>query len=229
MPDWSDIYVLVFANGVIDTLLGLAIGIFVVARIAARRAKEEWTAWLMSKDSEPYMDKLAARVIKQLPAPPVIPPFPKIPTTDDFMEKIEPRIQGLEERISQPLDLDLGPIVKEVTENVIKEVDKVRAVIDGKLGWEKKIEKQTGEAIAEQIIEAKMEGAGINPRGGQGVLYKRFKALLQDGKWTKEHPAAAAGIDAIVAEMETGEGSSGAFSLQGSGGHRKGLTRLRRG
>ncbi|SRR6266511_1894211 len=223
MVGWEELlsyWPLVFANGVIDTLLGLAIGVLVVARIAARRAKVEWTTWLMSKEAEPYMEKLAEVVIKKLPA---------IPSTDSFMEKIEPRIQGLEERISQPLDLDLGPIVKEVTENVVKEVDKIRAVIDGKLGWEKKIEKQTGEAIVEQVVEAKMEAAGINPRGGQGVLYKRFKALLQDGKWVKEHPAAAAGIDAIVAEMETGEASSGGLSLQGSAGRGKGLARLRRG
>ena len=207
MVGWDELlsyWPLVFANGIIDTLLGLLIGVLVVARIAARRAKVEWTTWLMSKDAEPYMDKLALRVIKQLPSAPVIPPFPPIPKVEDFMEAIEPRIAGLEERINQPIDLDLGPIVKEVTENVVREVDKVRAVIDGKIGYLAKVEKQGGEAIAQEVVNQAMEDRGINPNGAQGRLYKRLKALMADSKWQKANPAAAAGVDAVLGEMEEG-------------------------
>jgi len=195
MVDWGDIYVLVFANGMIDTLLGLAIGVLVVARIAARRAKVEWTTWLMSKDAEPYMDKLALRVINKLPA---------IPTTEAFMEKIEPRIQGLEDRISQPLDLDLGPIVKEVTQNVVTEVDRIRAVIDGKMGWAAKVEKQTNELIASEVGQEVMESALSSLSPGQRKLYTRFKSYLADEKWVKANPAAAVGAEALIAEFESG-------------------------
>lgn len=196
LATFLDFWPLIFSNGLVDTLLGLLIGVYVVARAA----RKQWTDWLMSKEADPYMDRLAARVLAKLP------PMPKVPTTDDFMAAIEPRIQGLEERISQPIDLDLGPIVKEVTENVTREVDKVRAVIDGKIGWEKKVEKQTAEVIADQLSREAMEARGIDPNGGQARLYKRLKDLMSDGKWQKEHPAAAAGVDALLGEMESEAG-----------------------
>lgn len=178
-------------NALIDSILGVVIALIVVARVV----RKQWTTWLMSKESEPYMDRVADRVIAKAP---------KVPSTDDFLEAIEPRISGLEERINEPIQLDLDPVIMKVTENVRVEVDKIRAVIDGKTGWMKKIEKQTDEVIAQEGANIVMEAKGLS--AGQRRLYTRFKAMLADTKWTKANPAAAAGLDAIVAEFEQGEG-----------------------
>jgi len=193
----TEILALVFLNGIVDTILGLAIGVFVVARFAVRG----WKNWLMSKESEPYMDRVAVRVIAKLPPYPVI---PKVPSIEDFMEALEPRISGLEERVNQPIELDLDPMIVKLTQNITAEVDKIRAVIDGKTGWMKKVEKQTDEVIAQEGAQIIMESRGLSP--GQRRLYTRFKAMLADEKWTKANPAAAAGLDALVAEFEQGEG-----------------------
>jgi len=187
-----DLVELVSLNAVIDSILGVVIALGIVSWVVRRQNEK----WLDSEKGKRYMDKLADHVIAKLPP---------LPTTEKFMEAIEPRISGLEERINEPIQLDLAPIVKEVTGNVIAEVDRIRAVIDGKMGWLAKVDKKTGEAIAEQVGGAVLEQSGMSP--GQQRIYKRFKALLADAKWQKENPAAAAGIDALVAEMEESSGS----------------------
>jgi len=50
---------LVTLNALIDSILGVVIALIVVARVV----RKQWTTWLMSKDSEPYMDRVAERVI----------------------------------------------------------------------------------------------------------------------------------------------------------------------
>src|SRR5439155_18690702 len=91
-------------------LFSLLWGLYIVARQAGKIGVKRWTEWLMSKDSEPYMDRLAERVIKKLP-PVAIPQLPKVPTTEEIVGAFDERLEEIEEQLSKPVDVDLGPIV----------------------------------------------------------------------------------------------------------------------
>jgi len=181
--------------------VSLFVAIFAVPRLAGKKARMAWTAWLLSPDAEPYMDRLADRV----------------------MAKMEPRLTGFEDRLNQPVDINLQPIVAMVTESVVprvkEEVAKVREVIDGKLGFARKVAKGAGEALTEAIGEQALEAAGVDPAEAEIVNY--IDGLLEDKEWTKEHPAAAIGLRILKRQ-------GGAVTLQGgsSGGFRR--TRFRR-
>src|SRR5712691_1793358 len=132
MVDWSDIVWLIFGNGIVDTLLGVAIGILVTAKFSVKF----WKTWLMSKDADSYIDRVADRAADQVAA------------------KLEPRLTAFEERLAAPVQIDLQPIVAMVTADMLPkvrdEVDRVRAFIDGKIGWVKKVGKGMGEAVTER-------------------------------------------------------------------------------
>lgn len=185
---------------VIAWLVSLFIAIFAVPRLVAPKAREAWTNWLMSEESEPYMDRVAERV----------------------MVKMEPRLTGFEERLAAPVELNLDPIVSLVVEGVIprvkEEVDKVRQSVDGHLGFLKKVGNQAGEAVAEIVGHETLSRAGVDP--AQAVLKKRLGALLKDEAWVKAHPAGAIGLE-ILAAYESGD-----VTLQrGGGGFRRSLRR----
>src|SRR2546425_489876 len=147
MVDWSDIVWLIFGNGIVDTLLGVAIGILVTAKFSVKF----WKTWLMSKDADAYIDRVADRAADQVAA------------------KLEPRLTAFEERLSAPVQIDLAPIVQMVSAEIVpkvkEEIERVRAVIDGKIGWVRKVGKQTGEVIAEAVGDGVLEEAGIDPDG----------------------------------------------------------------
>src|SRR3989442_937574 len=147
MVDWSDIVWLIFGNGIVDTLLGVAIGILVTAKFSVKF----WKTWLMSKDADTYIDRVAGRAADQVAA------------------KLESRLTAFEERLSAPVQLDLAPIVEMVTASVVprvtSEIEGIRAWLDGKIGWVRKVGKQTGDVIAEAVGEGALEEAGIDPDG----------------------------------------------------------------
>mgnify|MGYP001598744308 CR=1 FL=1 len=152
--------------------VSLLVAILVVPRLAGKKARAAWTAWLMSPEADPYLDRVADRV----------------------EAKMEPRLMAFEEQLGQPIQLDLAPIVAMVTESVVprvkEEVEKVRAVIDGKLGFARKVAKGAGEAITEAIAEE--AAANVDPAEAEIVNY--IDELIGDKEWTKEHPAAAIGL-----------------------------------
>jgi len=209
--DSGEILMLVSLNAVIDSVLGLVIGLWLVAKAAGRRALRGWTVWLESKDADPYLDRMAQRVIAKIPAYPVIPEIPKV---DDFLEAIEPRLQGFEERLNQPIQLDLDPVIDKVTGNVIAEVDKIRAVIDGKIGFFKKVGAGVGEAATEHVMEQVALQAGVDPT--QAQILGELEALLGDPAWVKAHPAAAVGLRILKANSRGGQlaltSGSGSYS-----------------
>ena len=198
-------------NAIIDSILGLVIALLVVSRVV----RKQWTNWLQSKEADPYLDRVGERVVAKLPS------MPKVPTTEDFMEAIEPRLQGFEDVINKPLDLDLGPITREV----IDEVSKIRSQIEGHLGFLKKVGKNVGETVVEEAGNEALQAAGIDPHGGQAVLMKKLGLLLQDEKWVTEHRAAAIGLEALQAEMKSTAGSGTLLSKSSSS---TGLLRRRR-
>jgi len=198
-------------NAIIDSILGLVIALLVVSRVV----RKQWTNWLRSKEADPYLDRVADRVIAKLPS------MPKVPTTEDFMEAIEPRLQGFEDVINKPLDLDLGPITREI----VDEVAKISSRIEGHLGFMKKVGKNVGEAVVEEAGNEALQAAGIDPHGGQAVLMKKLGLLLQDEKWVTEHRAAAIGLEALQAEMKSAAGQGTLLSKSSSSG---GLLRKRR-
>ncbi len=202
---------MVTLNAIIDSILGLVIALLVVSRVV----RKQWTSWLQSKEADPYLDRVGERVVAKLPS------MPKVPTTEDFMEAIEPRLQGFEDVINKPLDLDLGPITREV----IDEVSKIRSQIEGHLGFLKKVGKNVGEAVVEEAGNEALQNAGIDPHGGQAVLMKKLGLLLQDEKWVTEHRAAAIGLEALQAEMKSAAGQGTLLSKSSSSG---GLLRKRR-
>lgn len=176
-------------------LVSLFVALFIVPKLAGKKSKDRLVAFLSSEDSDPLWDKAADRV----------------------MVKIEPRLSGFEDRLNQPIQLDLAPIVAQVTANVGEQVEKVRAVIDGKLGWARKVAKQGGEAVAEAIGEQAAEAAGLDPAQAEIVDY--MDGLLDDKEWTKAHPAAAVGLRILKRQ--------GQVTLKGGGsGYRN--TRRRR-
>ena len=80
--DFAEIVLLIFANGLVDTLLGLAIGIAVVPKIAARKSKENLVTFLTGDESEALWAKQATRVVKAIQ-----------PQIDDRMGRMEALIR----------------------------------------------------------------------------------------------------------------------------------------
>lgn len=166
---------------VIAWLISLFIAIFAVPRLVAPKAREAWTNWLMSKDAEPYMDRVAERVAA----------------------KMEPRLNAFDERLNEPVQIDLLPIVALVEERLgpkfTETSEKVRAFIDGKLGWAKRVAGDTGNAIAERLGEKAVAEAGMDPVVAEGL--GEIDAALSDSEWVKEHRVAAFGLRAIRRQM----------------------------
>src|SRR5207245_5089311 len=209
MIDSGEVLALVMLNAIIDSILGLVIGLWLVARKAGQWARRDWTAWLESDDSLPYMDRVAERV----------------------EAKMEPRLTAFEERIGAPVQIDLEPIVAMVTNAVVpkvkEEIERVRAVIDGKIGWARKVGKNVGEALAERVGEEVAQEAGVS--GAEGELLAELDGMLQDQAWVAEHKVAAFGLRLLKKEYISEQGGSG-LTLQGrrGGPSKKGLLRLRR-
>ena len=207
MVDWSDIVWLIFGNGIVDTLLGVAIGILVTAKFSVKF----WKTWLMSKDADTYIDRVAGRAADQVAA------------------KLESRLTAFEERLSAPVQLDLAPIVEMVTASVVprvtSEIEGIRAWLDGKIGWVRKVGKQTGDVIAEAVGEGALEEAGIDPDGAS--MMGSMENMLNDSEWCKKHPGAAFGLRLLKKKFGEGEGGEG-ITLQGRKRSGKGLLRLRR-
>ena len=157
---------------IVAWFISLFVALKIVPILAGKKSKDRLVEFLSSKDSEPLWDKAAERV----------------------MIKMEPRLMDFEERLAQPVELDLAPIVAMVTESVVprvkEEVEKVRAVIDGKLGWARKVAKSTGEAVLEGIAEEAAHN--MDPTEAEIVNY--IDELIGDKEWTKDHPAAAIGL-----------------------------------
>lgn len=208
---------LVSLNAVIDSVLGLVIGLWLVARKAGQWARRDWTAWLESPEADPYLDRVADHVIAKI----------KVPKTEDFMAAIEPRLQGFEDRLAQPVEVDLVPIVELVSASVVPkirdEVTAIRSVIEGKIGWIRKVGKQTGEAIAEVAGNEALEEAGIDPDDADMV--GSLENMLNDSEWVKKHPGAAFGLRLLKKQL--GNSSEG-ITLQRRGRTGRGLLRLRR-
>jgi len=217
MMDLGEILALVSLNAVIDSVLGLVIALIVVARVV----RKQWTSWLRSKEADPYLDRVAEHVIAMLP------PMPKVPSTEDFLRAIEPRLQGFEDRLAQPVEVDLAPIVQMVTQSVVPQIEEkvatIRSVIEGKIGWIRKVGKQTGEAIAEVAGNEALEEAGIDP--GDADMMGSLENMLNDSEWTKAHPGAAFGLRLLKKQL--GNSSEG-VTLQRRGRTGRGLLRLRR-
>jgi len=197
MPEWVEIAVLAAA-----WVLSLVWGLLIVARRAGKLGVRFWTAWLMSKEADPYMDRVAERV----------------------MVKMEPRLSGFEDRINQPVQLDLLPIVAMVEDRLAprfaSEVDRVRTFIDGKIGWVKKVGKETGEFVAERAGEAALAEAGIDP--AESELLGELEATLADKEWVAEHRAGAFGLRLLKREWAK---SKGGITLTGRSGYNPGRRR----
>lgn len=215
--DLGEVLALVSLNAVIDSVLGLVIGLWLVARKAGQWARRDWTAWLESPEADPYLDRVADHVIAKI----------KVPKTEDFMAAIEPRLQGFEDRLAQPVEVDLVPIVELVSASVVPkirdEVTAIRSVIEGKIGWIRKVGKQTGEAIAEVAGNEALEEAGIDPDDADMV--GSLENMLNDSEWVKKHPGAAFGLRLLKKQL--GNSSEG-ITLQRRGRTGRGLLRLRR-
>jgi len=164
---------------VLAWFVSLIVAVLVVPRLAGKKGVQFWTAWLMSPAAEPYIDKVADRV----------------------EAKMEPRLMAFEERLGEPVQIDLVPIVGMVTESLVprvkEEVDKVRSAVDGHLGFLKKVGNQAGEIVAEVVGEEALARTGVDP--AQAVLRNRLGALLKDQEWVKAHPAGALGLEILAA------------------------------
>lgn len=196
---------------VVAWLVSLFIAIFAVPRLVAPKAREAWTTWLMSEAADPYMDRLAERVTARLPD------FPDIPTvaqvSEAVMEAMEPRLSGFEERINQPVQLDLLPIVALVEDRLTPKFtdvqEKVRAFIDGKIGWARQVKQGMGEAVAERVGEAAAEAAGLDST--ESEIMGELEGMLADAEWVKAHRAAAFGLR--ILRKEIGKGGGGPVTL----------------
>lgn len=62
MVDWGTIVVLFVANGLFDAIA--------VAWLAGRQSKRKIQAWLTSPESDPYIDRITARVVEKIPKVP---------------------------------------------------------------------------------------------------------------------------------------------------------------
>lgn len=165
---------------------------FVVAYMAGKKSKKALVGYLTSEESDELWDRQTQKV----------------------MDAMEPRLAEFEARLDEPIKIDFAPVVAEVSGNVSTEVDKIRAVIDGKLGWVRKVGKQTGEAVAEEAAGLALKEAGIDT--GVASLLGELDALLGDRAWVKEHPAAAVGLRLIKARG--GDGLTGALTPGGASG-----------
>lgn len=165
-------------------VVSLFVAVFAVPRLVAPRARKAWTDWLMSDDAKPYMDRLAERV----------------------EVRMEPRLNAFEERLNEPVQIDLEPIVAMVTDSLTprlrEEVDRVRAFIDGKIGYVRKIGKNMGEAVAEVTGEAVAQEAA----GGaiESELFGELDGMLNDAEWVQSHKVAAFGLRLLKREVEGG-------------------------
>ena len=162
---------------VVAWVVSLLVALLAVPRLAGRKSRTALVEFLTSEESEPLWDKAAERV----------------------MVRFEPRLSDVEKRFSQPIQFDMGPVVEEVTERVVAEVDRVRATIDGHLGWMKRIGKETGEAVAELVGEEAMKESGL---GREAAIQAKLMGLTLDPKWTKAHPVAAFGLDLLKEEYK---------------------------
>lgn len=204
--DVTEVLLLVCLNAVIDSILGVLIGLALVARYAGRNSKKALVDYLTSEESDGLWDRQTAKVTAAL-EPRIAKLEARIPRVDpealgeSLMKKLEPRISGLESRIAEPIQLDLAPVVEQVTANVRAEVDRVRADLDGRLGYLKKMGKQAGEAVTDLAIEGAMKAAGVDPSHPAVALQTELLALLEDPKWVKEHPAGAAGLRLLRSQV----------------------------
>lgn len=174
--DWVEV-------GIVVVLVGLecVFDAIVVAWAAGRRSKKALVAYLESAESEPLWEK----------------------QTETIMGKLEPRIQEVEAKIPiGDVQLDSQSLVDTVSASLMPqvraEIEKVRAMIDGKLGFARKVAKGTGEAVAEAIGERALQEAGVNP--AEAELYSYLDGLLEDKAWAKAHPGAAIGLRLIKRE-----------------------------
>lgn len=189
MVDWAEI-------GIVVVLVGLEciFDAIVVAWAAGRRSKKALVRYLESDESRPLWERQAQKVL----------------------EAIEPRITEVETRIST-MSFDLTPAVNEMKLYMRAEVERIRAVIDGKLGFGKKIAKQTGEALAAEVGNEAVEAAGIDTV--QAEIISGMTNLLDDREWVKKNPGAAVGLRIIKSQAERGKlrglatpGGAGAFA-----------------
>lgn len=185
---------------VLVVALNLVADGLIVAWLAGWRSKRALVSYLRSEDSNELWDKAAERV----------------------MVKFEPRIMDLEAKIPQgEIQLDTSSLVAAVKAQLVPdvraEVDKVRAVIDGKLGFARKALKATGEAVAEAAGLEAAEAAGLDESDPSAMLKARLASLRLDDEWVKEHPLAAVGLDILRAQMAPGQGLAGTITL-GRGG-----------
>ena len=210
---------------VVAWLVSLFIAIFAVPRLVAPKAREAWTTWLMSPASEPYMDKVADRVIAKLP---------KFPDTEavseSVMKAMEPRLSGLEERIASVGDVTIDPsgLVQHVRDVVVpevrQEIDKLRSWWEGKRGVLVKGMKDLGEGVTEIVGE----DALAEVVGSEGVTQMmrwehRLTEIGIDEEWKKGHKAAAVGLD-IVRDMFAGD-ARGTLTRRGGSGFSPGRRR----
>jgi len=194
--DTGEVLSLVTLNAVIDSILGLVIGLWLVAKRAGRMARRDWTAWLESEEALPYLDRVADRTAA----------------------KMEPRLSAFEERLAQPVQIDFSQVVEQVRGPVIDEVARLRAFIDGKVGWFKKVGKGVGEAVAEGAGDLALREAGIDGEGSE--ILGELDRLLSDRDWTEEHRAAAFGLRLLKRQLSQ---DGGTLSLTRGGSYKPGL------
>jgi hypothetical protein len=156
---------------VVAWLVSLFIAIFAVPRLVAPKAREAWTSWLMSKDAEPYMDRLAARVEARL--------LPK-----------------LEEM--KTVSINAGPMVAELKAELLPEllqkVESVRTWVSSKLGLTIRGLKDLGEDAIEAVGKEVLDEA--DPNDVLRAQLASLKVVDPD-----KHPYAAAGLAYLKAQL----------------------------
>lgn len=182
---------------VIAWFVSLAVAIFAVPRLARGRLVD----FLDSEKSDPLWDRAAERV----------------------MVKLEPRITEMEGKIpGGDIQLDPNSLVAAVSATLMPqvrdEIERVRATIDGHMGWLKNVGKNTGEAVATAAANGALVQAGVSPEAAS--VLGELDALLSDEAWVKENRAAAVGLR-LIKSRATAEISGSSASSGYAPGHKR--------
>lgn len=85
------------------SLANLWVDVGVTAFIAGWWSLRRFKTWLLSPAADPYVDRVAAKAAELVKSS--LPPFPDVPSVDDFAERIRPDLVGMAEQgVSKQID-----------------------------------------------------------------------------------------------------------------------------
>lgn len=174
--DWSLVLILVAINGLVD-----AAGVSYLAGWWSKRRMEKW---LSSPESNPYVDRIVAKVVEKIPA------IPEVPTVAEIIAEIPPypdlsdKLALFEERIGGKLTAQLQAEIAGIQEQLSTRVGQVvqaniasakAAFKSGMTELGTEMEGEDGGILGE-IVGTFMDSESVSKLGRIRRLYARAKA-----------------------------------------------------